>query len=65
MQRVLDIAQLCFYLVAMAIMVWAGHAMTSALEHLNHEMDASMIRHEAFLRDHLRQLQDHAPQQGP
>jgi len=59
MQRVLDIAQLCFYLVVMAVMVWAGHTMTSTLERLNHEMDASTIRHEEFLRDHLKQLQDH------
>ena len=59
MQRLLDIAQFCFYLAAILVMLWVGNSITSNLLRVQREMDRSALVHDQMLKDHLRALQEY------
>jgi len=59
MQRVAEIAQLCFYLLLSAAVVYVAIAAGLTLERMNKEMDRNAILHQQMLQDHLKDLKDH------
>jgi len=54
MQRVAEIAQLCFYLLLSAAVVYVAIAAGVTLERMNREMDRNAIVHQEMLHDHLK-----------
>jgi hypothetical protein len=59
MRRLLDLTQLCVYLVGIVVMLWIGNELAGTLLRLQREMDHNAIVHDQMLKDHLRGLQDH------
>jgi Flp pilus assembly protein TadB len=58
MQRALEIAKLCVYLLGMLVMLWVGYSITSSLSRLDRDMDRRAIQHEQMLQEHVLALQD-------
>jgi hypothetical protein len=59
MQRLLDIAQLCFYLTAIAVMLWVGTTITTRLARLDRELDQNAILYDQMLKEHLQHLENY------
>jgi hypothetical protein len=57
MKRLLDIAQLCFYVAGIIAMLWAANTLSSNLIRVNREMDVNAIRQEQMLKDHVQAMQ--------
>jgi hypothetical protein len=55
MQRVLDIFQLCFYLIGRLVMLWVGADLTTRLTRLDREWDRNAILYEQMLQEHREQ----------